>query len=83
MSENTNDSTQSGQDQEGARASIRDLPGETALGNVDPATATSPADIGRNAEEVAAERGFPGGVSGGGDSSEASGRAESDESGGS
>jgi len=57
MSENA--STPSGQDKEGAAASMRDLPGETALGNVDPATATSPDEIGRKAEEVAAERGFP------------------------
>jgi hypothetical protein len=81
MSENASGSTPSGStpsgnDREGAAASIRDLPGETALGNVDPATATSPDEIGRNAEEVAAEHGFPGGVSAGGDSSGASASAE-------
>ncbi len=31
-------STPSGQDREGAAAAMRDLPGETALGHVDPAT---------------------------------------------
>ncbi len=31
--------TPSGQDREGAAAAMRDLPGETALGHVDPATA--------------------------------------------
>ena len=72
--------TESGHDREGARASMRDLPGETALGHVDPATATSPDQIGRSAAEVAAEAGFPGGVSAGGDSAGASARAERDAS---
>ena len=70
--------TPSGQDKEGAAATVRDLPGETALGHVDPATASSPDEIGRDAEEVAAEHGFPGGVSAGGDSSGASDRAAQD-----
>ena len=56
MSEPT---TESGSDREGAAAAMRDLPGETALGHVDPATATSPDEIGPDAEEVAAEKGFP------------------------
>ncbi|RZS80165.1 hypothetical protein EV189_3646 [Motilibacter rhizosphaerae] len=62
MSEST---TPSGQDREGAEATVRDLPGETALGKVDPATATTPDEIGRDAEEVAREKGFgnPGGQS--------------------
>ena len=70
MCESTAGGSESGQDREGAAASIRDLPGETALGNVDPATATSPDEIGRKAEEVAAEHGFGGSenASGGGSS---------------
>ncbi len=35
-------STPSGQDREGAAAAMRDLPGETALGHVDPATSRAP-----------------------------------------
>ncbi|NHC13698.1 hypothetical protein [Motilibacter deserti] len=71
-------STPSGQDREGARAAMRDLPGETALGNVDPATAKSPDEIGRRAEDVAAEEGFVASRPGGGDSAAASSRAEAD-----
>ncbi|NHC44492.1 hypothetical protein [Motilibacter aurantiacus] len=71
-------STPSGQDREGARAAMQDLPGETALGNVDPATATSPDQIGRRAEDVAAEAGFTASEPGGGDSAASSSRAESD-----
>ena len=74
----TTGTTPSSQDREGARAAMQDLPGETALGNVDPATAKSPDEIGRRAEDVAAEAGFIASEPRGGDSAAASSRAEAD-----
>lgn len=66
--------TPSGQDREGARAAMRDLPGETALGHADPATAegdrgglddadATSADGGFVADPRAQEDGDPGRVS--------------------
>ncbi len=55
--DDTGMSTPSGQDREGAAATMRDLPGETALGHVDPATAEGVAGQTPIAE-VAVERGF-------------------------
>jgi hypothetical protein len=70
------ENTPSAQDREAARAAMEDLPAETALGNVDPATASSPDELGRKAEEVAAEKGFTASTDGDGDSEAASDRAE-------
>lgn len=58
MSEHTSD-TAAGQDREGARQAMRDLPGETALGHVDPASVDDPAEAGEDIAPVATEKGFP------------------------
>ncbi|MDP9434901.1 MAG: hypothetical protein M3P93_06790 [Actinomycetota bacterium] len=68
-------STPSGQDREGAAAAMRDLPGETALGHVDPATvegvegqtpiAQAAADAGFNPDVGTARDGDPSAASSG------------------
>ena len=68
--------TPSSSDREAARAAMQDLPGETALGNVDPTTAARRDEIGRRAEDVADEKGFSASDAGDGDSEGASDRAE-------
>jgi hypothetical protein len=55
MSEMT---TPSGQDREGAAATMRDLPGETALGHVDPATVSQPPGDVSDIADAAAAAGF-------------------------
>ena len=50
--------TASADDREGARAAMRDLPGETALGNVDPASVDHPVAGQTPIAEAAAEAGF-------------------------
>jgi hypothetical protein len=57
MSENSM-STPSGQDVEGAAATMRDLPGETAGGHVDPATTQEPPGAVADAGQAAAGAGF-------------------------
>lgn len=51
-------STPSGSDREGAAASMRDLPGETALGHVDPGSVDHPVDGQQPIAEAAREAGF-------------------------